>query len=128
MSTDLLHARDMLQQCHCLQAQRSARQLARAYDAALRPVQLTSGQFSLLAALNQGEPVPLGRVADALGLERTTLTRNLRPLEDAGWIESSPSPEDARIRLLSLSQAGRDKLRAAMPLWRQAQAAARQGQ
>lgn len=111
----------MARSCRCLEAQRRARLLARRYDAALRPVGLTSGQFAILAALNQAEPLPLGMLADRLGLERTTLTRNLGALVEAGLIGSAPGSSDRRLRSLLLTAAGKDKLRAAMPLWREVQ-------
>ena len=123
MQDDLIEPRDMLRECRCLNAQREARQLARRYDAALKPVGLTSGQFAILASLNQPEPTPLSRVAEALGLERTTLTRNLQPLEDAKLVGTAPGSSDRRMRHLLLTAAGRDRLRMAMPLWREAQQA-----
>jgi DNA-binding MarR family transcriptional regulator len=56
-----------------------------------------------------------------LGLERTTLTRNLKPLEAAGWVETRPDAKDARIRRVRLTDEGRELLRGAIPLWRAAQ-------
>ena len=70
-----LHVRD---HCLCLHAQRAARALARRFDAALRPVGLTSGQFSLLMALNRPEPSAMGPVAALLAVDRTTLTAALK--------------------------------------------------
>ena len=124
---DLLTAQEMSRQCLCLGAQRRGRQLARRYDAALRPVGLTSGQFSILASLNQPEPVPLTRLAEILGLDRTTLTRNLRALDEGGLVRSQAGDGDRRLRQLALTGAGRDKLRAAMPFWRAAQEKAQTG-
>lgn len=123
-AVDLISAQEMSRQCRCLAAQRQARKLARTYDAALKPVQLTSGQFSILASLNQPEPVPLTRLADILGLERTTLTRNLGALERGGFVASRADESDRRVRQLALTVSGRAKLAAAMPLWRAAQGAA----
>jgi DNA-binding MarR family transcriptional regulator len=67
--------------CLCLHAQRAARALARRFDEALRPVGLTSGQFSLLMSLNRAEPPTMGQVSALLAMDRTTLTANLKPLE-----------------------------------------------
>lgn len=106
--------------CICLNTQRAARAVARRYDAAFRPINLSSGQFSILAALNQDESVSMGALAEILGLERTTLTRNLRPLMEAGLI-GSESGDDKRVRAIALTKAGRDKLAMAMPLWATAQ-------
>ena len=72
--------------CLCLHAQRAARALARRFDAAFRPLGLTSGQFSLLNALNRPEPPAMGAVAAVLAMDRTTLTAALKPLERRGLV------------------------------------------
>ena len=77
-------ASTIYQACVCLGVQRAARALARRYDEALRPAGLTSGQFAILTALLGDDGVALTVLADRLGLERTTLTRNLAPLAAAG--------------------------------------------
>lgn len=120
--TELITAMQMSEECVCLNAQRAARTVARRYDAAFRPIGISSGQFSILAALNQPDPVAIGVLAQILGMERTTLTRNLAPLEQAGLIRSQSSAQDGRVRGLMLTPAGRGKLALAMPLWRGAQA------
>jgi DNA-binding MarR family transcriptional regulator len=103
--------------CLCFATQRAARALARRFDEALRSVGLTSGQFSLLMSLNQPEPPTVGEVAALLGMDRTTLTANLKPLEREGLIESAVDPADRRGRLLVLTARGRKKLEAALPIW-----------
>ncbi len=110
-----VHVRD---HCLCLAAQRAARTLARRFDEALRPVGLTSGQFSLLMSLNQPRPPSIGAVAGLLAMDRTTLTANLKPLERRGLVETTIDPDDRRGRLVSLTRAGRNVLRAAVPIWR----------
>lgn len=117
----LLTPQQMSLACLCLNTQRAARAVARHYDAALRPTRLTSGQFAILSALNQADPVSIGTLAEGLGLERTTLTRNLAPLENAGLVRSAVADGDKRIRGLSLTTSGRARLTQAMPLWRAAQ-------
>jgi len=104
--------------CLCLHAQRAARALARRFDAALDPVGLTSGQFSLLMSLNRPEPPKMGDVAALLAMDRTTLTANLKPLERRGLVERSADPADRRARLLRLTPAGRKALGRAVPIWR----------
>jgi DNA-binding MarR family transcriptional regulator len=104
--------------CLCLHAQRAARMLSRRFDEALRPVGITSGQFSLLNALNRPEPPPLGPVAQLLAMDRTTLTAALKPLERDGLIAIAPDPKDRRNRLLSLTEKGREVLASAVPIWR----------
>ena len=104
--------------CLCLHAQRAARALARRFDEELRPVGLTSGQFSLLMALNRPSPTTMRRVAALLAMDRTTLTANLKPLERRGLVAIAPDPADRRSRRLTLTMAGRDTLAAAVPIWR----------
>jgi len=103
--------------CLCFAAQRAARALARRFDEVLRPVGLTSGQFSLLMSLNQPAPPSVGSIARLLGMDRTTLTANLKPLERQGLVETIVDPDDRRSRLLVLKAAGRKRLTAALPIW-----------
>ncbi len=112
---DTLHIRD---HCLCLHTQRAARALARRFDAALAPLGLTHGQFSLLNALNTPQPRPMAPVAALLGMDRTTLTAALKPLERDGLVQLSVNPKDRRARLLTLTEPGRAALRRAVPLWR----------
>jgi len=114
-------AADIYAACVCLGVQRAARGVARRYDEALKPLGLTSGQFSILSSLLRESSEPIGALAELLGQERTTLTRNLRPLEAAGWVETSPDANDARVRRVRLTDEGRELLRAAVPVWRAAQ-------
>ncbi|MFD1331482.1 MarR family winged helix-turn-helix transcriptional regulator [Methylopila musalis] len=104
--------------CLCLAAQRAARALARRFDEALKPVGLTSGQFSLLHALNRETPPSIGAVASLLAMDRTTLTANLKPLERRGLLIAAVDPADRRGRRLTLTDAGLATLSAAMPIWR----------
>jgi len=106
--------------CHCLAARRRARAITRLFDDKLRPHGLRATQFSVLAMLALGGPRPIGALAEALGLEHTTLTRGAAPLERNGWIESDRST-DARERPLRLTSAGRAKLEEAFPAWHEAQ-------
>jgi DNA-binding MarR family transcriptional regulator len=106
--------------CHCLAARRHARAITRHYEARLRRHGLRATQFSILAALALAGPMPMGELAGLLGLERTTLTRGVAPLEREGWVRSGGSG-DARERPLKLTAAGRRKLEAAYPDWKAAQ-------
>ena len=104
--------------CYCLHLQRAARATARRYDDALRPLGLTSGQFSLLMSLNRAEPPTMGEVASLLAMDRTTLTANLKPLQRRGLLDIQVDPADRRGRRLVLTESGRDLLAAALPIWR----------
>jgi DNA-binding MarR family transcriptional regulator len=118
-SPDLPFATTLLvrDSCLCLHVQRAARSLARRYDDALRPVGLTSGQFSLLMSLNRPEPPDMAQVAALLAMDRTTLTANLKPLERRGFVHVTTSEKDKRRRLLTLTPSGRSTLAAAVPIW-----------
>lgn len=105
--------------CLCLHLQRAARALARRFDEALRPVGLTHGQFSLLMALNRPGAPRVGELAQFLAMDRTTMTANLKPLERRGLLSLRPDREDKRSRRIALSDAGRDLLVQALPIWRQ---------
>ncbi|WP_157972627.1 MarR family winged helix-turn-helix transcriptional regulator [Haloprofundus halophilus] len=106
--------------CHCLAARKRAREITRLYEEKLRPHGLRATQFSILAALAQTEPTPLGELADLLGLDRTSLTRSANRLEDEGWIDEAESDDD-RMRKLKLTPTGREKIERAYPAWEEAQ-------
>ena len=103
--------------CLCLHVQRAARSLARRFDDALRPFDLTNGQFSLLMSLNRPVPPPMGPVASLLAMDRTTLTAALKPLERRGLVKISPDPADRRSRILQLTGKGQQLLASAVPVW-----------
>jgi DNA-binding MarR family transcriptional regulator len=114
-----LHVRDT---CLCLHLQRSARVVARRFDEALRPLDLTNGQFSLLMSLNRPQPARMPSVASLLAMDRTTLTANLKPLERRRLLKIAVDPEDKRSRLLTLTERGRALLVAALPIWKRTHA------
>ena len=99
---------------------KAARALARIYDDALAPAGLRGTQFDLLVALSLAPEAPVAKVADELGLDRTTLTRNLGPLERDGLVESVPD-DDRRVRRLRLTERGHDVLADALRRWERAQ-------
>ena len=115
----MLHIRD---RCLCLQLQRAARVVSRRFDDALRPLNLTNGQFSLLISLNRPQPARIGSVAAILGMDRTTLTAMLKPLERRGLVDVMLDPEDRRRRVLTLTQPGKSLLAAAARIWEQSHA------
>jgi len=115
----VLHVRDT---CLCLAAQRAARRLARRFDTALRPFGLTNGQFSLLVALNQPEPPPIGRLAPFLAMDPSTLTAAVKPLARRGLVAVETDPEDRRARRLRITPEGVALMRQAVEVWRAAHA------
>lgn len=116
----VLHIRDT---CLCLAAQRAARRLARRFDAALKPFGLTNGQFSLMVALNQPEPPPIGRLAPFLGMDPSTLTAAVKPLARRGLLTVEPDPDDRRSRRLRITREGVALMREAVEVWRAEHAA-----
>ena len=109
-----LHVRD---HCLCLHAQRAARTLARRFDLAFRPLGITSGQFSLLNAMNRPTAPTIGAVAEVLAMDRTTVTAKLKPLERMGAVVVTVEPDDRRGRRAALTDAGRALLAEATPIW-----------
>jgi DNA-binding MarR family transcriptional regulator len=103
--------------CLCLHVQSASRALARGFDAALRPLELTNGQFSLMISLNRPEPPGMGSVASLLAMDRTTLIAALKPLERRGLVETKIDSADKRGRCLALTSEGRKLLERAVPIW-----------
>src|ERR1700736_74255 len=103
--------------CLCLHVQRAARALARRFDKALRSLDLTNGQFSLLMSLNRPGPPAMADVASLLAMDRTTLTAALKPLERRGSVTISANPADRRSRLIALTPKGMRLLTRAVPIW-----------
>jgi DNA-binding MarR family transcriptional regulator len=105
--------------CACQKVRMAARAVTRAYDQALRPSGLRITQFTILVAASVSGGLPLHRLAEILGLERTTLTRNLATIEKEGLIRVARV--DGRTRKVLLSPAGAARLKQALPFWDQAQ-------
>jgi DNA-binding MarR family transcriptional regulator len=110
----------MFTECYCTQFRRSANALSRIYDDELRAVGLKISQFSLLRGLDRLVEASLTEVANEVALDKTTISRNIKILIDAGWVEILPQ-QDARIKIARLSEAGRCKLRESEVHWRRAQ-------
>ena len=106
--------------CTCFNLRKAARAVTQVYDEALRPSGLKATQLSLLVNLARRGALPLTQLADALVMDRTTLTRNLKPLTARGLVAIEPEA-DRRVRRISLTDAGRKALDGAMPLWETAQ-------
>jgi len=106
--------------CACFNLRKAARAVTQLYDDALRPSGLRSTQFTVLQHLSDAGPFTMSDLADALVTDRTTLTRNLKPLIDKGLVQTTVG-DDRRQRSIAITDAGNDALRKALPLWRQAQ-------
>ena len=107
--------------CTCFRLRSLTRRVTQLYDRALAPSGLTVTQYSVLAhALRQGAAPTLSELAQLLYTDRTTLTRNLKPLADAGLVKVGDGA-DARSKAVLVTAKGRGALRAARPLWKEAQ-------
>jgi DNA-binding MarR family transcriptional regulator len=107
--------------CAGFTLRRASRAVTQHFDHALAPVGLRTTQFTLLGALALGGPVSINALARGLVMDRTTLTRNLRVLRDAGLVETRTGRGGREVQFL-LSDEGRDALARAIPVWREAQA------
>lgn len=107
-------------QCMCFNLRKTARSVTQLYDDALRPTGLRGTQFSLLSVTNFLGTATINQIADVMVMDRTTLTRNLKPLESQGYLRIHPG-KDRRQREVTLLAAGRKVLGKAMPLWEGAQ-------
>lgn len=119
MTPDLYQPAD----CICFNLRRAARIITQVYDHALKPAEIQATQFTLLAALHESDPgggIRLGELAELLGMDRTTLTRNLIPASRAGWLRVTKG-KDRRERLVALTPAGQDKVAEALGHWQRAQ-------
>lgn len=108
-------------QCACFTIRKTARVITQLYDNALRPTGLRVTQFSILMATRGLEPLTLTRLANLMAMDRTTLTRNLRPLERGGLLTIAPG-QDRRERQIAITARGQQLLAKAVPLWQQVQA------
>src|SRR5262245_434526 len=106
--------------CTCFRIRGAARRVTQIYSKHLAPTGLKISQFSLLGFVTAEGPVAIGRLSDLLTTDRTTLTRNLRPLLKSGLIERAPSGDKRRHELVA-TQAGRALFKRAIPLWAEAE-------
>lgn len=107
-------------QCLCTKLRRSARAVTRVYDDALKGVGLTTAQFSLLRHLSRLEQPSISALAEAMGLDRSTLGRNLKPLESEGLVRLDGG-EDQRNRIVVLTPAGLERIVRGREAWDAAQ-------
>ena len=107
--------------CTCFKLRKLTRAMSRLYDQHMATVGLKTTQYSLLSNAARGA-LPVAELAERLGMERTRPTRNLKPLVEAPWIELRPGA-DSRQRIVTITDAGREKQQQAYIAWRAAQSA-----
>lgn len=103
-------------ECTCFRIRSAARRVTQIYSQHLAPTGLKISQFSLLGFVCAEGPVSIGRLSELLATDRTTLTRNLKPLLEDGVIERAASG-DRRRHELAATVAGRALFKRALPLW-----------
>ena len=122
---ELVTPTDMLprpEECNCLAVRQAARHITQFYDQHLAPAGLRTTQFSILAKLKRLGPMTINALADDLVMDRTTLGRNILPLEREGLIRIAPLRADRRSKELRITDAGVERLLAARDGWKEAQA------
>ena len=112
----------MAEICNCLALRQASRHVTQFYDRVLAPTGLRTTQFSILAKLKRLGPMTINALADDLVMDRTTLGRNILPLQREGLIAVKQGRSDRRSKELHLTETGLQRLRAAAKLWREAQA------
>jgi DNA-binding MarR family transcriptional regulator len=127
MGDDLQTNLQAIMGCTCLRMRRATRRVTQVYDRALEPAGLTVNQFGLLGYLFGASRAPaqassIGSIAEWLGMDPTTLNRNLKPLLAKGMVKNATDPADRRIRVVRITEKGLRTLREALPRWRSAQA------
>ena len=108
--------------CNCLALRQATRHVTQFYDQCLTPVGVRATQYSILARLNRKGPMTINALAAELVMDRTTLGRNILPLERDGLIQIAPVATDRRAKELRLTNVGEKRLQAASKAWAQAQA------
>jgi DNA-binding MarR family transcriptional regulator len=107
--------------CFCLASRQAARKITRLYDSLMQGSGVRITQFTILSQLMLRGEMPIGRLANILGMERTTLSRNLNLLEDNKWV-SVKAGEDPRARMIGITAQGRGIVHRGFPYWSKAQA------
>jgi len=118
---DLARCAEVAETCTASLLRRASRAVSNAFDEAMRPVGLRNSQFSVLVALALARQASVSRLAGILGLDRTTMTRNLGPLQRRGLV-AAVAGEDRRNKVFQLTLRGRTALARAFPAWQGAQA------
>jgi DNA-binding MarR family transcriptional regulator len=108
--------------CNCFAVRSAARHVSQFYDQLLAPTGLRTTQLSILARLKRLGPLTINTLAESMVMDRTTLGRNILPLERDGLIRIEAAPSDRRAKELHLTKVGEKRLQAAMKRWSAAQA------
>ena len=117
----MINSKQLVETCACTRVRTAARLMTRAYDEALKPVGVRAAQLAILAAVDVDEAPSIAELSKRLSMDRTTLSRNLRPLEKARWIRLGVEGWK-RSKTVHVTAEGRQRLARATMLWEAAQA------
>ena len=112
--------RTIAETCMCHKVRYAARAVTRAYDNALRPAGLRATQLSVLVAIAREDAVSIAALAEFMGMDRSTLTRNLQPLINDNLVGLGAEGW-RRSRMVSITAKGRERMKKALPFWKEAQ-------
>lgn len=107
--------------CVNFNIRKAMRAVSQHYDKIMAPAGLRGTQFTILTVLSRIDALTITELANYLVMDRTTLTRNLKPLEKEGYLKILPGLEDRRSRRIKLTNAGKKAQKTAMPYWQKAQ-------
>ncbi|MGE6515450.1 MarR family winged helix-turn-helix transcriptional regulator [Lysinibacillus sphaericus] len=112
---------DFTQICVCANLRKKTRVVTQIYDKLLQPTNLKITQYSMLANIDHQKAVSISKLGEILLLDQTTVTRNVNLLKQSGYVAITRDQQDARTKILSLTDAGIEKLHEAAPIWREIQ-------
>ncbi len=107
-------------ECTCFNLRKAARVVTQIFDNAMRSINLRATQFTLLALAYAHGPITVTKLSEEMVADRTTLSRNLNPMEKSGLIRIEQG-DDRRTRIVIITESGKRKLEEAYPLWKKAQ-------
>ena len=108
--------------CNCLAVRQAARHVTQFYDRLLAPSGLRTTQYSILATLRRQHPMTINALAVEMVMDRTTLSRNLLPLERDGLVRIEQGARDQRSKLIQITKQCERRLKDASKRWAEAQA------
>ena len=120
MTCDRTKCLEIARSCAVFNLRRAARAVTSRYEEEMRSLGLKATQFSLLVATALRGPINVSQLAELMVMDRTTLTRNLKPLQKQGLLQVVPG-KDRRTRAVTLTRGGEAILEQALPLWEKAQ-------
>ena len=112
---------DYTQICVCANLRKKTRVVTQLYDKLLQPTGLKVTQYSMLAHIDHQQSVSISRLGEILLLDQTTITRNINLLKQNGYVDLNRDPQDARTKVITLTEKGAEKLNEAAPIWQDIQ-------